>query len=343
MLTKLILAVMAALLIAASSGELREELDDLQAERIAVTTDYENARAAVFESEERKAELERWIRLQENRVAILTGQANEVAVSIHKGTVRSQPERLVELLVNSETLSDASMLNYAQERQRVDIDLLEMQRRTLERQRRDYDLLVEQAAAEAAELEVAAQRLAELINKTESDIERAEQREARARAIEAARQLAQSRTNFADPGPPAPSRGNYACPLDPSVTSFIDSWGFPRSGGRRHMGTDIMGPMNSPVYAYTDGVISRHSNNRLGGISLYLVGEDGNTYYYAHLNGYTNDGAVGNVVSAGDHIAFNGSTGNASASAPHIHLEQHPAGNRSAAVNPYRGLAAVCF
>jgi murein DD-endopeptidase MepM/ murein hydrolase activator NlpD len=81
-------------------------------------------------------------------------------------------------------------------------------------------------------------------------------------------------------------QGVYACPLDPSVTHFIDSWGFPRSGGRRHRGTDIMGPMGAPVFAFTSGVIARHTNSRLGGISLYLRGDDGATYFYTHLQGF---------------------------------------------------------
>ncbi len=136
-------------------------------------------------------------------------------------------------------------------------------------------------------------------------------------------------------------QGVYACPLQPGVTHFIDSWGFPRSGGRRHQGTDIMGPMGSPVYAFTDGVIARHSNSRLGGISLYLRGTDGSTYFYTHLQGYAEAGAVGTRVEAGEHIAFNGNTGNARGGAPHIHFERHPGGG--AAVNPYPYLAAACF
>ncbi|TVR35207.1 MAG: hypothetical protein EA388_07570 [Nitriliruptor sp.] len=136
-------------------------------------------------------------------------------------------------------------------------------------------------------------------------------------------------------------QGVYACPLNPGVTHFIDSWGFPRSGGRSHKGTDVMGPMGSPVYAFTSGVISRHSNSRLGGISLYLRGDDGNTYFYTHLQGYAGAGAVGNRVEAGEHVAYNGNTGNARGGAPHIHFERHPGGG--SAVNPYPYLAAACF
>lgn len=136
-------------------------------------------------------------------------------------------------------------------------------------------------------------------------------------------------------------QGLYACPLDPHLTHFIDSWGHPRSGGRAHRGTDVMGPMGAPVYAFTDGVIERHHNSRLGGISLYLRGEDGATYFYTHLQGYAPGGSVGNRVSAGEHIAYNGNTGNAVGGAPHIHFERHPGGG--AAENPYPWLAAACF
>jgi peptidoglycan LD-endopeptidase LytH len=99
--------------------------------------------------------------------------------------------------------------------------------------------------------------------------------------------------------------------------------------------------MNEPVYAFTDGVIQRHSSSPLGGIGLYLRGNDNNVYYYAHLNSIASTGAVGNRVEAGEHIAYNGATGNASASAPHVHFELHPGGG--AAINPYPWLAAACF
>lgn len=136
-------------------------------------------------------------------------------------------------------------------------------------------------------------------------------------------------------------QGIYACPMNPSVTHFIDSWGFSRSGGRRHQGTDVMGPMGAEVYAFTDGVVARHSNSRLGGTSLYLRGDDGNTYFYAHLQGYAPLGAVGTRVAAGDLIAYNGNSGNARGGAPHIHFERAPGGG--APVNPYSWLAAACF
>ena len=134
--------------------------------------------------------------------------------------------------------------------------------------------------------------------------------------------------------------GIYSCIMDRRLVSFRDTWGAPRSGGRRHQGTDVMAPFNVPVYAFTSGVVLRRSSSRLGGLGLYLRGDDGATYYYAHLNGYTAAGTAGRRVVAGEHIGYNGFTGNASRSAPHVHFERKPAGG--ATHNPYPYLVAAC-
>ena len=84
-----------------------------------------------------------------------------------------------------------------------------------------------------------------------------------------------------------------------------------------------MNPMGNKVHAIVDGVISRQSTSSLGGISLYLQGVDGNEYYYAHLSRYAS--VTGQRVKAGELIAYNGQTGNARFTAPHVHFEVHRA------------------
>lgn len=134
--------------------------------------------------------------------------------------------------------------------------------------------------------------------------------------------------------------GVYSCPIA-TPYHFIDSWGFPRSGGRRHKGVDIMGQHGAEVYAFRTGTISQLSQGGLGGISLYLRGNDGNVYFYTHLDGYASGMRVGSPVEAGDLIAYNGNTGNARGGAAHIHWEVHPGGGSP--VNPYRYAAAACY
>jgi murein DD-endopeptidase MepM/ murein hydrolase activator NlpD len=128
-----------------------------------------------------------------------------------------------------------------------------------------------------------------------------------------------------------------SCPASPPY-SYIDSWGAARSGGRSHKGTDIMSPMGNKAHAYVDGVISRQTTSSLGGISLYLWGDDGNEYYYAHLQRYAS--RVGQRVKAGELIAYVGATGNAAWTGPHIHFEVHP--GKGAPVNPYPWVQRAC-
>ncbi len=127
----------------------------------------------------------------------------------------------------------------------------------------------------------------------------------------------------------------WVCPTGSAPAPFADTWGAPRSGGRRHQGVDMIGQRGIPVLAVVDG-IAEAKTNALGGTTAWLTGVDGHKYYYAHLDGYAQLGAV----KAGTPIGFLGQSGNAQFSIPHLHFEVHPGGG--AAVNPYPTVAAHC-
>jgi peptidoglycan LD-endopeptidase LytH len=129
--------------------------------------------------------------------------------------------------------------------------------------------------------------------------------------------------------------GAWVCPTGTASVGFSDTWGAPRSGGRRHEGVDMIGSRGTPLLAVVDGVASSGSNV-LGGITVSIVGNDGNRYYYAHLDSVLNMGSV----TAGTPIGVVGQTGNAQFSVPHLHFEIHPGGGP--AVNPYPTVYAHC-
>jgi murein DD-endopeptidase MepM/ murein hydrolase activator NlpD len=135
-----------------------------------------------------------------------------------------------------------------------------------------------------------------------------------------------------DPVTPPPTGGGMICPVPGSA--FVDSFGDPRPQGWAHQGVDMMAPSGTPIVAPVSGTVA-HRGNAVGGLAFHLNGSDGRYYYGAHLSGYGQSGQV----AAGTVIGYVGNTGDAAATAPHLHLEIHIGG---VAVNPYPYVAAVC-
>lgn len=201
----------------------------------------------------------------------------------------------------------------------ADIELV--REREVARASRDRHLAAEAAARAAAE--AAAKAAAEAQAKAEAEAKAAAEAKAKAEREAAARKRSGS----------IPASGGFACPV-PNA-SFTDTYGASRSGGRSHQGTDLLAPYGSPVYAVTSGVV-RTASSSLGGISLYLEGDNGETYFYAHNS--ANVASTGQRVAAGDLVARVGSTGNAGGT-NHVHFERQ-VGGRS--VNPYDFLRRIC-
>ncbi len=227
-------------------------------------------------------------------------------------------------------------------------DLTESQsalERRLAQQRKAVEGLRAEEARVAAELErlSAAQQAYEAkVAREKAAAERAAAQAAAAVAPSAAPALARQpaapprAAPAAPPGGPAViGSGEWVCPVQ-GPRAFTNDWGQPRSGGRRHQGTDILSPRGTPIVANVSGTVSPH-NSGLGGISYYLRGDDGNTYFGTHLDRLS--GASGRV-SAGTVIGFNGNSGNARGGPTHLHFEIHPGGGGP--VNPYPTVARYC-
>lgn len=153
--------------------------------------------------------------------------------------------------------------------------------------------------------------------------------------LAAQRRAAGQSSGSGGPAPPAPAPvGGLVCPSPQS--SFTDSYGAPRSGGRSHKGVDMMAPFGAPLYAVTSGSIGYRAGG-LAGKAAWLHGSDGNLYFYAHLQDYVGGSRQ---VSQGELIGTNGNTGNASGGSPHLHFEIKIGG--STTVNPYPTVARIC-
>jgi murein DD-endopeptidase MepM/ murein hydrolase activator NlpD len=93
-------------------------------------------------------------------------------------------------------------------------------------------------------------------------------------------------------------------------------------GLRKHEALDIMAPRSTPVRAVEDGTIVKIYYSRGGGGNTIYQFDPSRTYsyYYAHLDRYADGLHEGQAVHRGDLIGYVGSTGNATANAPHLHF-----------------------
>lgn len=140
-------------------------------------------------------------------------------------------------------------------------------------------------------------------------------------------------------GNPPPISGSgwlLTCPVN-GATSFSDSFGDPRPGGRSHEGIDLIAGYGTPVVAVHSGTVHRTSSST-GGYGTVIFHDGGADWtFYTHFSSYAGPGEGGHV-NAGDTIGLVGSTGDTTVN--HLHFEYHPGGG--AAVNPYPYLVAVC-
>jgi peptidoglycan LD-endopeptidase LytH len=121
-----------------------------------------------------------------------------------------------------------------------------------------------------------------------------------------------------------------------------DSFEEKRGGGsRRHEAIDIAAPRGTPVVAAVDGTIEKLFTSKQGGLTVYEFDRTRTTcYYYAHLDRYAEGLREGQMVSRGDRLGSVGSTGDASAEAPHLHFQIFQLGPQKqwwvgTPVNPY--------
>ena len=118
---------------------------------------------------------------------------------------------------------------------------------------------------------------------------------------------------------------HYVFPVDGGA-DYGDTYGGVRNDiyDGWHHGDDLFAPLGTPVVAVANGKLSLVGWNRLGGWRLWLTDGDGNSFYYAHLAGYSRWILTHPKVRAGQVVGFLGRTGDAFTTSPHLHFEIHP-------------------
>jgi murein DD-endopeptidase MepM/ murein hydrolase activator NlpD len=134
------------------------------------------------------------------------------------------------------------------------------------------------------------------------------------RSAELAAQIRQSQqeSSSSPPIPPPSGNGILGWPVSGTVVS-----GFGMRWGRMHEGIDITAAMNTPVHASAAGRVI--NAGWLGGYGNLVVVDHGGGLSTAYAHNTSFAVSVGDTVSAGQVIAYSGSTGNSSG--PHVHFE----------------------
>ncbi len=131
--------------------------------------------------------------------------------------------------------------------------------------------------------------------------------------------------------------GSLMFPMQTTPTcKILDNFGDPRSGGRKHEGTDIGGNLGQEIYAVADGTLTKQyldgtTDGVLSGNGWRLTLPDKTYYFYAHLSAFAEGLAPGDTVTKGQLIGYVGDTGDPLPGSYHLHFEVHPLGG--AAVN----------
>ena len=118
--------------------------------------------------------------------------------------------------------------------------------------------------------------------------------------------------------------------------AFSNDWGNPRSGGRRHKGTDIFARTGTPVVAPVAGTSSPRTGG-LGGKAV-LPARRRRQHLLRRAPQPLRRRRVG--CAQGQIVGYVGTSGNARGGPAHLHFEIHP-GN-GAPVNPYGTLRTYC-
>ena len=329
----------------ADSKAAKEVLDEAEAQLNAATEAHQEAYWQRDEISYKQLGLRATIDDHIDEINEIRDRVVERMVGMYMAGGAAQPAMLFSAGSVEDVITGQAYLDAATKDDVVALERLQALKATLDELQVQFTAQKEELDMIEAELAAIAQNQLKLVDQVTSAFNEldavcrvARQEYERQQAIE--RALKAARAGGGAGGVGAEATPGFICPM-PAPVSFINDWGFPRSGGRTHKGTDVFAAYGHSVVAVANGTVRLRSGG-LGGISVWLHADYGVSFYYAHLSGYAPGITDGVQVSIGQEIAYNGDTGNARGGAPHVHFQIHPGGSSRPAVNPYPTLSRNC-
>jgi len=354
----------------------RQTVNEIMKESEALGRQVQDAWARQYSLEKEISDLESSIDFARVAIAEAEKRLEEAAVELYMGSASAASIQVLFSASDEEYGAGMAYLEQVSGEEEDIVNQLRSLRTELDRQTEqlaaaseEQEVLTSELEAMASDLQtdlISAQAVYDQLVETQAIEEEARRRaeeEARRRAEEEARRAAEAATSTTggagntsappattapdpepeattttEPADPPDHPGKGVCPVAGAV-SFSDTWGAPRSGGRRHEGVDMIAARGTPIVAIYDGTIARITTGSLSGLAVWLRADNGDSFFYAHLDDY-GEISTGVWVPAGYTIGHNGSTGNAPSWLPHLHFEWHPGGG--AAVNPYPLVKSLC-
>ncbi len=317
-------------------ADIQAELDAAKARLATAQGELDKVTAAWQQAESRLAQAEDAVRQTEREIARLTRELADLRARLNERArsvfISGGSGGALEAILDSASFADfADKVEFAASVAQGDADLAneaEVKAQELTFKQGQLEAKAKERSSAAAELNASMEQLDARLGDLQQTVA----------SLQARWKKQQAALNI--PPPPGddgtvPVTGTGAiqtCPVA-GPNSFVDSFGWPRPGGRSHEGIDLISPYGTPIVAVRAGNAVR-TPNTLGGNAVIVYHDGGDWTYYAHMSSY---GAAGQV-SAGQVIGYVGATGDTVVN--HLHFEYHPGGG--GAVNPYSALVAVC-